>query len=334
MTRLMRTALAAVLCLCAVTVSAQAPASRFARSPEAGGLALRNYPPEVYDGGGQYWMTLQDATGILYVAATNGVLEYDGVTWRRITTPTRSTVRSLAADAQGRIWVGAVGDLGYLERDARGGTRFVSLLDKVPADVSVFEDVWRVFATPEGIYRGFELPNGTLALTTTAAGMVIIDRDGHLLERIDQSSGLLSQSVYYAMPDREGGLWLSLSVGMARVEPLSPFSILGVKNGIDASPSDLVRHDGRLYIAHNQGVQYLKPRAVGTPETVRVKGVANKAWGFKEFVDPEGLLDLVRASKGQSATVLVDRVFDAIDACAGAAPQFDDITLFVVRRTA
>ena len=68
MTRLMRTALAAVLCMCAVTVSAQAPASRFARSPEAGGLALRNYPPEVYDGGGQNWMTLQDATGILYVA--------------------------------------------------------------------------------------------------------------------------------------------------------------------------------------------------------------------------------------------------------------------------
>ncbi|MFN7914411.1 MAG: ATP-binding protein [Vicinamibacterales bacterium] len=412
MTRLMRTAVVAVLCLCAVRAAGQSASSRYARSPEAGGLALRTYAPEVYDGGGQNWMTLQDASGILYVAATNGILEYDGVTWRKITTPTRSTVRALAADASGRIYVGAVADLGYLERSATGETRFVSLLDKVPDDVKVFEDVWRVFTTPEGVYfqtqialfrwangamkvwkpqgrifnraqlangtlyigqtdrplmamkgdelvpvpgaermgvegypiilryddrrllmgtrsdglflydgaaltpfhteaddiikannlyRGFELPNGTLALTTTAAGIVIIDREGHLLERIDQSSGLLSQSVYYAMPDREGGLWLSLSVGLARVEPLSPFSILGADNGIDASPSDLFRHDGHLYIAHNQGVQYLKPRAVGTPETVRVSGVANQTWGFKEFVDPEGKVPpqlLLTASDG------------------------------------
>ena len=46
----------------------------------------------------------------------------------------------------------------------------------------------------------------------------------------------------------------------------------------------------------------------------------------------ERLQDVVRASAGESAAVLADRIIAAIDAFAGAAPQFDDITLMVVRR--
>ena len=30
------------------------------------------------------------------------------------------------------------------------------------------------------LYRAFDLPNGSIALTTTAAGMVILDRQGRL----------------------------------------------------------------------------------------------------------------------------------------------------------
>ena len=377
----------------------ETPAAPAPRDPEAGGLLIRHYPPEAYEGGGQNWALLQDARGVIYVGSTSALLEFDGVTWRRIQTPTKTTIRSLAADANGRVWVGAVGDLGYLEPDEHGETRFVSLLDHVPADVRVFEDVWRTFAAPEGVYfqtqigifrwangamkvwkptgrifnraqfangtlyvsqtggvltalkndvlepvpgaarmgdeaypiiiryddtrllmgtrrdglflydgaemrpfateadplikannlyRAFNLPNGSIALTTTAAGMVILDRQGRLLEHVDQSDGLLSPSVYYLMPDREGGLWLALAVGLARVEAQSPFSLYGPEHGLRAAASDLRRHDGRLYIAHGQGVQYLSPRATGPPELLNVTGVANQCWAFQEFVDPDG----------------------------------------------
>ncbi|MEO7157097.1 MAG: hypothetical protein ABI039_06025, partial [Vicinamibacterales bacterium] len=123
-----------------------------ARHAEAGGLLIRHYPPEIYNGGGQNWAMLQDGRGIIYVGSTSALLEYDGVTWRRIQTPTKTTIRSLAADATGRIWVGAVGDLGYVEPDEHGESRFVSMIDKLPADLRVFEDVWRTFAAPDGVY--------------------------------------------------------------------------------------------------------------------------------------------------------------------------------------
>lgn len=44
------------------------------------------------------------------------------------------------------------------------------------------------------------------------------------------------------------------------------------------------------------------------------------------------LLEVLRASAGQPATVVIDRVIASIDRFAGGAPQFDDITLLVARR--
>jgi len=409
---------AALAAVCLLTASALAQTSsapqpvQAGRNPEAGGLLIRHYTPDDYNGDGQNWALLQDGRGMIYVGSTSALLEYDGVTWRRIQTPTKTTIRSLAEDPGGRIWVGAVGDLGYIEPDATGEMRFVSMIDKLPEDVRVFEDVWRTFAGPEGVffqtqiglfrwangqmkvwkptgrifnraqfvdntlyigqtggplmrlrgdvfepvpgaermgdepypavvrydqtrllmgtrrdglflydgaamqpfatdidemlktrnlYRVFNLPNGTIAVTTTAAGMVVLNREGRLLEQVDQRDGLESPSVYYVMADREGGLWLALGVGLARVEAQSPFSLYGPEDGLRAAASDLIRHNGSLYIAHGQGVQFLRPRPIGPPELVSVTGVANQCWAFREFVDPDGKVPpqlLLTASDG------------------------------------
>jgi sigma-B regulation protein RsbU (phosphoserine phosphatase) len=44
------------------------------------------------------------------------------------------------------------------------------------------------------------------------------------------------------------------------------------------------------------------------------------------------LCDIVRSSAGESADVLVARFFDAIDRFAGTAPQFDDITVLILKK--
>ena len=44
------------------------------------------------------------------------------------------------------------------------------------------------------------------------------------------------------------------------------------------------------------------------------------------------LLDVLRAAAAEPAAALIERVMAAIDAFAGGAPQFDDITLLVARR--
>jgi sigma-B regulation protein RsbU (phosphoserine phosphatase) len=47
----------------------------------------------------------------------------------------------------------------------------------------------------------------------------------------------------------------------------------------------------------------------------------------------ERLADILRGSAHEPAEVIVGRVFDAIDRFAGAAEQFDDITLMILRRS-
>jgi len=123
------------------------------RIREAGTPLIRGFGAADYGGAVQNWDVVQDARGVIYVANTeDGVLEYDGVRWRKIPTPERGTIRSLAVDAAGRIWVGSVGDLGYLEPDAAGNMRFVSLRERLPVRERDFADVWRILPTAQGVY--------------------------------------------------------------------------------------------------------------------------------------------------------------------------------------
>lgn len=107
---------------------------------------------------GQVWTILQDPRGLIYFGVSGAdLLEYDGVSWRKIDTA-MEIVRSLAIDDSGKIWLGGNGGFGYLEPDAAGTLHYVSLLDKVPENDRSFTDVWQTLVTPKGVFfRSFEL---------------------------------------------------------------------------------------------------------------------------------------------------------------------------------
>lgn len=120
--------------------------------PEAGAFTFQTYSPKTYAASPQNWAIVQDARGILYFGNTDGVLEYDGVNWRRIPLDNRSGARSLAIGADGTIYVGGQGTFGYLKPDATGTMRFVSLVDRAPQNDRQFGDVWNVLPTAGGVY--------------------------------------------------------------------------------------------------------------------------------------------------------------------------------------
>ncbi|MGD9905813.1 MAG: ATP-binding protein [Vicinamibacterales bacterium] len=119
--------------------------------PEEGRPFVRIYLPEDVGGAGQNWGLVQDARGVIYVASSSGVIEYDGVSWRLIEMAGLGIVRSIALDAGGRMYVGGAGELGYLETDATGALAYRSLLDRIPEEARGFRDVWRTFVTPSGV---------------------------------------------------------------------------------------------------------------------------------------------------------------------------------------
>ena len=123
-----------------------------AQTGQPGLPIIHNYSAKEFIPAGQVWTILQDRRGVMYIGSSAGyILEYDGVTWRKIYHPS-STVRSLAMDDKGTIWAGLEADFGYLTPDATGSLQFVSLRDKIAEADRDFTDVWQVLPTDQGVF--------------------------------------------------------------------------------------------------------------------------------------------------------------------------------------
>jgi len=124
-----------------------------AAAATAGLPFIQNFSPADYRGAAQNWAVAQDRDGLIYVGnVESGVLVFDGARWRRIPVPNHAAVRALARGDDGRIYVGTVGDLGYLQRGPDGQLAYVSLLDAIPPAERGFADVWSIHPTTRGVY--------------------------------------------------------------------------------------------------------------------------------------------------------------------------------------
>src|SRR5215208_2797820 len=107
-----------------------------AQDPSEKGLPfINNYLPKNYKALPQTWCVMEDDRGLMYFGIQNGILEYDGVKWRKVIFKNNlpSVVRAMAKDKKGRIYYGAIGDFGYLDKDSIGQTIGISLLNKIPS---------------------------------------------------------------------------------------------------------------------------------------------------------------------------------------------------------
>ncbi len=123
-----------------------------AHAVETGKPFMTIYTSKEIEGHTQFWAIEQDDRGVMYIGDGYGVQEFDGSNWRAIINPNHSFGRSLSKDADGRIYVGSSGMLGYLEADDRGEMQYCSLMGFIKPEDRIFNYVWSVHATSEGIY--------------------------------------------------------------------------------------------------------------------------------------------------------------------------------------
>ncbi|MCP5029087.1 MAG: hypothetical protein GY929_22670, partial [Actinomycetia bacterium] len=114
-------------------------------------------------------------------------------------------------------------------------------------------------------YHATLLPEGRLAIGTKRGGVVLLDDSGRLLRTLDETSGLRDETVWFTFVDRQGGLWLGLNDGLARVEADTSLSYFDKPLGLLGNAQRVARHRGRLYAATSLGVYRLRPAAAGAP---------------------------------------------------------------------
>ncbi len=114
---------------------------------------IQNYGQQDHKHGVQNWGVIQDQKGRVYIANTSGVLVFDGHYWNRIPLSNGNTARSMDMDENGRIYVGGVGDLGYLAPDSLGGLSFHSLAHLIPKESrEIYLDALHTLVTDDGVF--------------------------------------------------------------------------------------------------------------------------------------------------------------------------------------
>lgn len=384
--------LAGVVMLLSTVVALQLPA--LAATFEHGMPMLHNLKPKDYHAGTQNWALLQDQRGVLYVGNNVGVLEYDGHNWRTLQTSNKSVARSLALADDGRVYVGAKGDIGYIDHSA-GQSRFQSLLHLVPASFRDFRDVRQTFVSGDSVYfasrdyvfrlrnekidvwrsnssflkafwvnqqlyireegtgllvlqqdnfqlvpggehfaneslfvlepfddntllagsretglyllnnkgvqrfataydqqlqeavlySGLTLNNGDIAVGTVQNGVFILSKQGKLVGHYNRNSGLLDQNVRALYQDHQGGLWLGLDHGLARIALHSAITAHHRASGLAGNVLALTRYQQQLYAGTSLGLFRLQSGEDGTGQFVKMAPLQKQTWGFADFQD-------------------------------------------------
>lgn len=123
------------------------------RDLELGRPQIRNWTMSDYQSFPQTWVARRDADGRVYFGNRDGILMFDGQAWRILAVPGGLFVRGLEFTPDGRLYVAAVNQLGYFERNAFGEWgAFVSMVDRLPAEERKFGELSDVHVLPDGVF--------------------------------------------------------------------------------------------------------------------------------------------------------------------------------------
>ncbi len=125
----------------------------FAQPNRNGVPIVTNYQHAITKGSEQNWCITQDSRGIIYVGNNDkGVLEYDGVEWRRILVPKDPMILSMVTGDDGVVYVGAVSEFGFLAPDRHGEMQYRSISDTLDQNLYSFWGVRRTYFHQGKVY--------------------------------------------------------------------------------------------------------------------------------------------------------------------------------------
>lgn len=127
------------------------------------GNPLITYYPEEAGIPEQTWTVAEDLRGVMYFGTNvNGILEYDGKTWRTISTNSLK-VHSMAIDSStGIVYVGLEGDFGMLKPDNNGTLTYQSLRNLLNNSLEFNAPVYKTYVNNNTVY--FCTPLNIMAL--------------------------------------------------------------------------------------------------------------------------------------------------------------------------
>lgn len=111
---------------------------------------FKNYSISDYGANNKNWDIAGGEDGKIYVANSQGLLEYDGIRWTIWELPNKTIVRSVFV-AKDRIYTGSFEEFGYWVRDENGLLNYTSLTQN-NKDFVFDQEYWQILAYDGSIY--------------------------------------------------------------------------------------------------------------------------------------------------------------------------------------
>ena len=250
---------------------------------------FRNFSSKEYIAHNRNFDIACDDYGTVFVANFEGLLYYDGATWRKIHTPGISRVTRLTRGDNGRIWVGGYNVFGYLRSDNQGRIQIHTIVSD--ADRGAISEVDNI-----------KVDNGKVYVHTTADKTYEVVDDKALRERteseetiftnntdsvsllkmpldiklryshtygmdfgnsryafapLSDTDGLISNAINRAVSNHTHMVWGATDNGIFAVEALSPYGQIGEKEGLKGEVNCIGQLAGTYYIGTMKGLYRL-----------------------------------------------------------------------------
>jgi len=176
---------------------------------EVGDPLVTSWLPNEYGASPQVWSIARDHRGVMYFGTDQGILEYDGVSWRLIQTESKERCASLIQGPDERIYAGCIADFGYLAPDSLGQMQLFSLLPHVPEDKKDFTDIWILKKSDHSVYFSTRYifhwtPTNTLSSATHATGEMEILEVGNTAAGNALHGGYVADNAFHIRKLNEG----------------------------------------------------------------------------------------------------------------------------------
>ncbi|GEM_PF-3075868 len=135
------------------------------------------------------------------------------------------------------------------------------------------------FLKKSGISCAVETSDQTYAFGTAESGIVITDKNGHILQVIDKKSQLADESVLSMFVDKQSALWATTRKGISKIEINSNLTFFeNMKGTLQGNVNKIIKFDQKMYFATENGLYFLDDSLFN-----EIKGINSACWDLAEI---------------------------------------------------
>jgi ligand-binding sensor domain-containing protein/DNA-binding CsgD family transcriptional regulator len=219
------------------------------------------------------WQYMASASGMLYAQdMEKGMMRYEGGVWKSLgscaSLPHGTVIMGMTTYSKDTLLIATIKDgLFLLDNDGLH-----------PKATSV-DGQWAT----NRISSVHALGQGLFAVGMYPGGMLIMNKEGRVIQRYRYGEGLQTNNVRDIFKDRNGNLWLALDDGIDYIATRSAITYIYPDNDTKSGTYTLRVFDGRLYVGTSNGL-YVTAYRRDVPDNIGMS---------------EALFETVRRSDGQ-----------------------------------